>query len=410
MSAQESESFNLAGISDPIIQDFILAHENDDENKILLKNKIIGGLSAKVIASQIAGRKKAKDKLPLWHQTRGIIYPPPLNLEQCSSQATASFKAKILKEECQSFGAGADITGGFGVDSFFLSQIFAHFHYVEQNAHLADIVKNNHMLLNPTNSITHTISSAEEFIDTTSDKVDLIYLDPSRRNELDKKVFKLADCSPDIIQMQSSLFNISDRILLKASPLLDIPLGISEIRNVKKVWVVAVQNECKEILFLSQKDFAGEPIVEAVNLSSEGYVLESFAFSLRDEKEAVSEFAEPRAYLYEPNAAIMKSGAFKLTGQRFGISKLQANTHLYTSDDLLSDFPGRVFKMSELNPGSREATRLYPLGKANVLVRNYPLSAEELKKKWKLKDGGDLYLIGFSGQQRKYVAAATRIK
>ncbi|MFN7258574.1 MAG: THUMP-like domain-containing protein, partial [Cyclobacteriaceae bacterium] len=299
------------------------------------------------------------------------------------------------------------LTGGFGVDTFFLGKLFSEAIHIEPNETLSAIAAHNHRLLGA--SILHVRQTAEEYLKANTKRADLFFIDPSRRSE-SKKVFKLADCQPNIAALQDALFNFSNFILTKASPLLDIQQALRELKHVAKVAVVSVENECKELLILQKLDFEGEPIIDTVNLSNEGTVVERFLFKVPEEKVATVVFSPPLDYLYEPNASILKSGAFKVAAEKFGLSKLQANTHLYTSPNLFTDFPGRVFKIEALNPTLQMVKELLPEGKANVATRNYPLSAQELKKKLKLKDGGGKFVIGFSEEKRKSVVIATRIK
>lgn len=301
-----------------------------------------------------------------------------------------------------------DLTGGLGVDSYFFSKLFQTVHYVEPNQALLEIVQHNHHRLGAQNIIHHG-RLAEEFISETTGLIDLAYIDPSRRDEQARKVYRLADCTPDITRLQSALFNASNYILLKASPLLDIQQGLREMNHIKKVFVVSVSNECKELLFLGVKDFAGTPLIEAVDLFGNGSVKNSFSFQFTDEQMAAVTYREPDHYLYEPNVAVLKAGAFKYIAEKFGLSKISANTHLYTSSHVVENFPGKVFRIDLLNPDSRQVMRLLPGAQANVISRNYPLTPEAIKKKWKLRDGGSAYFIGFSSFKNKHIALCTMV-
>lgn len=400
-------SSELLLISTPEVQEYLSANESIDEKKLLLAKKEILGIPSSEMANQVIGRRKAKLRFPSWYQTTSIVYPPPVNLEQSSSEATAKFKAELIQSELIDFNLSVDLTGGFGVDTFFLGKLFLEAIHIEPNETLSEIAAHNHRLLGV--SILHVQQTAEEYLETNTKRADLFFIDPSRRSE-SKKVFKLADCQPNIAALQDVLFFFSNFILTKASPLLDIQQALRELKHVTKIGVVSVENECKELLFLQKLGFEGEPIIEAINLSNEGAVIERFLFTASEEKAATLVFSSPLDYLYEPNASILKSGAFKLVAEKFGLRKLQANTHLYTSPNLFTDFPGRVFKIEALNPTLQMFKELLPDGKANVATRNYPLSAQELKKKLKLKDGGGKFVIGFSEERRKSVVIASRIK
>ncbi|MEQ1584246.1 MAG: hypothetical protein ABL895_00080 [Cyclobacteriaceae bacterium] len=395
----------LSRIAQPEVQDYIFSHEGDDERSLVLKHNEVLGLPASQIAQQLTGRRKSKIKLPTWYKTKGVIYPPSVNLEQSSSEAAALYKVKIARSLFPNKNdlALIDLTGGFGIDSFYFSQMFDPAHYVEPNEDLFEIAQHNHQTLGAS-SIIHHNTSAQEFIDSYNQHVDLVFLDPSRRDQQSRKVFKLADCSPDISKLQEKIFEKCPFLLVKTSPLLDIQQGLREILHVKKVFVVSVDNECKELLYLAEKDYSGEVAIEAADLTREGNVKSAFVFSLEEEKCATVQLGEPLEFIYEPNSAILKSGAFKLISQKFQLTKLAPNTHLYTASKLVNDFPGRTFRIEVLDPDSKELNQLLSNHQVNVMTRNYPLKPEELKKKLKLFDGGNKFLIGFSTQQKKHLA------
>lgn len=385
------------------IQEYIFKHEADDEKSLVLKSKEILGVSSSLIAQQIAGRRKAKYKLPLWHRTKGIIYPPSINLEQSSSEVTAQYKSTLV----QKGETGADLTGGFGIDSFFLSKQFDQFYYVEPDPDLLAMVRHNHQLLGADN-IEYINSTAEEFIQQSAEQFDLVFIDPSRRSK-QQKVFKLTDCIPNVIELMPALMNKSRSVLIKNSPLLDIQQGIRELGGVEQTDVVAVDNECKELLFVLKRQLNPSPLINAVNLNAQG-AGDPFSFQLLDEKTTIAHFASPQQWLYEPNAAILKAGAFKTIVTRFTVSKLHPSTHLYTSAHRIGSFPGRIFKILQhlkLDKSMRDA---FPEGYANILTRNYPLSVEEIKKKTGLKEGGELYLICTQSEKEKHVLLAERVK
>jgi 16S rRNA G966 N2-methylase RsmD len=390
-------------------QDFIFENEDLDENLLVLKQKTTLGIPTPIIADQFAGRRKAKCKLPSFYKTRGIVYPPSLNLEQTSSELTARFKREIIQSRINSKNKhGADLTGGFGVDAYLLSSICDRFDYVEHNPELLKLAKHNHQVLKATN-INYHHTTAEDFLKSTSRIFDFIFIDPSRRNK-SQKVLKQADGEPNVIELLPVIFSKTDTLLVKASPLLDIQQGLRELTNVSNVFVVAVDNECKELLFLCQKGVVAEPEIHSVNLSSViGRTREAFSLTLSREVRAVSVFSDPLTYLYEPNASILKSGAFKSIGQQFDLKKIQINTHLYTSHKLVSDFPGRIFKILAVNPKPDQLKTIFDGGQANVMTRNYPLTPDALKKKLKLKAGSENFLIGFSGPKQKYLVAASRV-
>ena len=390
----------------PEIQQYVYDHENDDIQELILKNKEILGVSPALVAEQISGRKKAKEKLPTWFHTKKIIYPPTINLEQCSSEVTANFKAKILSSA--ETNSVADLTGGFGVDTFSFSKYVKEVHYIEPNKDLFEIACHNFKAL--ASEIIGHCSTAEDFVLSQRRKgatFDAIYIDPSRRKST-QRVFKLADCVPDIISLQPELFLLTDKMLIKTSPLLDIQQGLSELKHVSRIYVVAIKNEVKELLFLCINGVEEDPEIHAVNFANENP--DVFTIAVADEKALTVSFGDPQQYLYEPNAAIQKAGAFKSVAQFFGLTKIHPNTHFYTRDTLVPDFPGRTFKIEAIvKPDKKELLKFFPEGKANITTRNYPLAPEELKKKTGLKDGGDKFLIGFSGEKKKFLVVGERI-
>ena len=393
-------------LSSPEIQQFLRDHENDDEKALILKHKEILGVPTSIIADQLTARRKAKDKLPLYFSTDGVIYPPTVNLEQSSSEQTARFKSQLADEYVEGKTTCVDLTGGFGVDSLFFSHIFENVVYVEPETQLLALAKHNHHVLDAKN-IHYENTTAEDLLRKTP-AVDFIYLDPSRRSQ-EKKVFTLEDSMPNVVDILPEIFQKTGRVLIKTSPLLDIQLGISQLKFTEHVYVVAVNNEVKELLFLLKKDHEEEPAINAINLRSGR--TEYFDFKFSEEKSAPVEFGEAMTYLFEPNAAIMKAGAFRSVAKTFELKKISASTHFYTSDELRKQFPGRIFKIhSIVKPDPKELTEFFDEGKANIITRNYPLSVEELKKKTKLSDGGEKYLIGFSGETSKVLCAAERIQ
>lgn len=391
------------------VQHYILENEKADAHTLALGHKTVKNIPVRWIAAQIVGRQKAKAKLPLYYTTRNIVYPPSLNLEQSSSQATALYKKEILSSLLPGEISVSDLTGGFGIDSFFLSQAASSLIHVEPNVELQKIAAHNHRQVGATN-ITYVNQKAEDFIGTLQKNMDVCYVDPSRRKE-GQKVFSLADGEPNMETLQEVIFTKSNHLLVKAAPLLDIQHALKSLRFVKRVIVVSVENECKELLFWCEKGFSDEPEIQAVNLMNTGVVLSSYTFTFTQEQETLLTFGLPKEYLYEPNASILKAGAFKSIALSFPVEKLATSTHLYTADKLVNDFPGRIFKLISLVKADVKSIHaLLPDKKANVLTRNYPLKAEELKKKLKLNDGGEHYLLGFSGPQSKYLALCLREK
>lgn len=394
----------------PAVQQFIRDHEHHDSTQLLLKYKTIEGVPIGVIVDQINGRRKAAEKLPTFYKNHLIVYPPGLNLEQCSSEKAGLYKSELLREEFlgKEVNNIADLTGGFGVDTYSLSKICKRVYYIEPNQLLLTFARHNHTQLEAKN-IQHLNITAEQYLQDYSDELDVVFIDPSRRVSGNKKVFKFSDCEPNVVALQQTIVERTTQLLIKASPLIDLQQGLKELKNVKRIVVVAANNECKEVLFLCEKDFTGEPKITAVNLIADS--TESFNFLHQEERDADVLFADPAQYLYEPNAAILKAGAFKMIALRNSLNKVNPNTHLYTSDAVAVDFPGRIFKLeAAVKSDPKEVTRFFPDRKANVITRNYPLPVVALKKKLKLNDGGSQYLIAFTGIRQKYLYVASRIK
>lgn len=392
----------------PGVQTFIIEHESDDVRSLAFKTPSVYGVPFSRIADQINGRRKARIKLPLFHAARNIIYPPGINLEQSSSEQTAQFKASLAGSiGFMSRSSCVDLTGGFGIDTLFLSRTFDKVHYVEPNEELLIIARHNHIQLGASNIEYHN-SEARTFLKGLQTRFDLIYVDPSRRSGVgNRRRIRLDEYNPDMLSIGDLIFERSDHCMVKASPMIDLTYGLDALRWVIRTYVVAVDSEVKEVLFLCKRGHIGEPVIEAVNLSRDA--MDTFAFRLSNERSCSVNFGEPLKYLYEPNAALLKSGAFRSIGARFRLAKLHSNTHLYTSEHLLAGFPGRVFHVEavfrRLPGGLKE---YFPKGRGSVMVRNYPLAAEQLKKKAGLREGGNKVLIGFTGPSGKMVAVARR--
>lgn len=360
------------------IQEYINANLNTDLHSLLLKKSPFPEVTMQQLVQQIKGKKVALKKFPFLLKDN-IIFPPNLNLEQASSQATAEFKAGNL--EGKKF---LDLTSGFGIDAYFLSQKFEEVTLVEQNTELLEIVKHNWTVLNRNANFIN--ENLENFLAKNQKKFDLIYLDPARRDEHKNKKFLLEDLSPNLLEIQDQLFNFSNEVLIKLSPLIDISYLISVLNHIVEIQIIAVKNEVKELLGFLKKNQNGEnKLITCTNLESDE---PSFSFQYHWEKEAVSEYSEPLQYLYIPNNAVLKSGGFNSISEHFNLKKLHPNTHFYTSDDLRTDFPGRILRIEIIESKAVKKGEKY-----NIISKNYPLTPDEIKKKYKIKDGGEHYLI-----------------
>lgn len=369
--------------------EFIREHENDDVWQLALRGGLLREMRTPFILDQIAGRQNSKSKITSWYKMEDIIYPPHISIEQSSSETTAKYKTSLIKDKTDVF---VDLTGGLGVDYSFIAPFFDKAIYVEQNKELCTIAGHNFKVLQLEN-IEVVNEKAENYLNSITN-ADLIYVDPSRRDNAGRKVFRIEDCDPNISEIKNKLLEIAQTVLIKYSPLLDISLAVSTLQTVEEVHILSVDNECKELLFLlstKQQDC----IYRAVNIKSNG-TKEILSFSKEEEQNAKAECtSELGKYLYEPNASIMKAGAFNIIPQKYTVRKLHSNSHLFTSDELLTDFPGRKFEIENIISPSKKGIRdlLSFTKKANVTVRNFPLSVSEIRKRTGLQDGGDVYLF-----------------
>ena len=365
-------------------QDYINNTLKTDILSVLLQKSKFDAISSKELAQQIEGKKKCTNKLPTWFKTAKIYYPPKVNIEQSSSEKTAFYKASLLQGKSL-----LDVTGGFGVDSYFFSQRIARVTLCEISKELAQITAYNLHLLGA-GDIKVVNTDGIEYLKNYDGIFDWIYIDPSRRDESKGKVFKLSDCTPDITAHLDLLKEKSKGILLKTSPLLDITKGLKELKSVEEIHIVAVNNEVKEVLWIIKNTNQLEPLIKTINLKGSGD--EVFVFNRSDENSIQSEFSVPLKYLYEPNAAILKAGAFKTTANQFHLKKLHEHTHLYTSEKEVN-FPGRIFKILSTYPYNKKSFTALQVEKANITIRNFPVSVADLRKKHKIKEGGKFYLF-----------------
>ena len=361
--------------------DYIRTHAEADVRQLALQGTRNPEVDLTFALEQIAGRQKARTKLPTWAAIDDIVYPPHLSMEQCSSEQTARYKANIA-------GKGAlmvDLTAGFGVDIAFVSQNFQRAVHVEQQASLCAISSQNFSLLG-LNHIEVVCADGVDYLHQL-DHADLIFLDPARRDNHGARTYGIADCTPNVLELRDELLEKADRVMLKLSPMLDWRKAVEDLGNVNEVHIVSVDNECKELLLILSKE---EKPLRLVCVNND-QIFE--ASTLPEETSAI--FHQPSSFLFEPNASIMKAGCFAALKQRFGIQQLDKNSHLFVSDTDISDFPGRRFiieKTTSMNKRELKAA-LAGIDKANITVRNFPMSVAELRKRLKLKDGGDLYLF-----------------
>ena len=375
---------NLA-ILNTAVQEFIDSNLNSDITKLILKGSPFKNIPIKDLVVQIEAKKKCKSKLPTWFLTKNIYFPYKLNIEQTSSEITAKYKASLISGESL-----IDLTGGFGVDSYYFNKRFKNLTYCEFNKGLSEIVCHNFKQFKGCN-IKSVSGDSLEYLKVSAKKFDWVYIDPSRRHETKGKVFFLKDCLPNVPNNLQLLFEHSNNILIKISPLLDISIGLEELQNVKSIHIVSVNNEVKELLWVLEKDFVNEVNIYTVNITKTKS--DTFSFVLNSEFNKTINYSEPLKYLYEPNVAVLKSGAFKSIASYYKINKLHKHSHLYTSEVLIEDFPGRSFIIRSILYYKKSNIKSLKLMKANITTRNFPESVEQIRKKFKIKDGGHIYMF-----------------
>ncbi len=370
----------------PEIQAFIQEQVNNDLSQVSLLLSKYPDWPKEYILNQINGRQKAKAKFPSL-AVNVFTFPSPRAIEQASSETTAQFKAQLVSGHRL-----LDLSGGMGMDSLYFARKFEQVDYVEANAALVETFAQNCKQMDRHNIHCHH-SSAEDFLSAHSKTYDVIYIDPDRRNAKGRQ-FQIEDCSPNLNLLFDDLWTRTSTVLIKLSPLLDIKAALKQLPFCKSVIVLAVKNDCKELLFLLEKDHREEPQIQCVNLN--GKTEERFEFQFSGEQNAEANYGETDVYLYDPNVAILKAGAFKSIATAFNLKKIASNTHLYTSNVLIENFPGRIFKV--LRPVQLKKEKIK---QANVIVKNYPLSAQQVKSKYKIQEGGKEFLIGFRDRKNK---------
>ncbi|MBK0401366.1 hypothetical protein I5M27_00110 [Adhaeribacter sp. BT258] len=376
---------------------FLEQNKAADPAGLMLQAKRFPGLPVAELVQQIQARQKAKTKLPGWAENFDLIFPANLSVEQASSELTAQFKARLVSGEIL-----VDLTGGFGVDVFYFAQQFRQVYHVEQNETLSETVAFNFEKLGVKN-VTFLAQNATVFLENLKQTADVIYLDPARRGAANQKVHLLEDCEPDVLQMLPALLAKSRSVLLKTSPMLDIDRAVQQLKNVERLWVIAVENECKEVLYQIGQTENPDPEITAVNLNPKTETA-SFSFRKNNEESAEVRYSEPLEFIYEPNAAIMKAGAFRQIADRFGLKKLHRNSHLYTSENLVADFPGRSFRLKTVAKYNKKVLQgLISEKKANITVRNFPETVAQIRQKTGLKEGGDLYLFATTDMHQQPV-------
>lgn len=370
------------------ILNFAARHSNDDPLSLLLQKERYPDINLSLVAQQLEGRRQARVKWPTIAERESYFYPPKLNREQSSSEATARYKAHIAaKLQPHSM---ADLTGGMGIDLLFMAPLCSHADYIELDADLCAIMRHNIQALAINNIDCHNTDSIT-YLSSSTNRYSLLYIDPARRDNKGRRVVSFEDCTPNLVTHLPLLRDHCDRLLVKASPMIDIHTALNQLGNVAEIHIVSVGNECKEVLFLSGD--TPEPDIHCADITTTG--ITCYTFTPSSEQAAEPCYAtQAETYLYEPNAAIMKSGGYNSLCQHYRLSKLSRNTHLYTSHNLITGFPGRIFEILQSLPLNAKAARhALPEGKAHVATRNYPLSAAQLQRQLKLSEGGNLFVI-----------------
>ncbi len=365
------------------VQDFLKEYGSKEPLDLAFKKQLFEHVTNKELIDQLIAKRKCKKKLPSWYKQSCIYYPAPLSIEQTSSEITATYKANLIGGT-----SAVDITGGFGVDAFFIAKKVDRLTHCERQVELSKIAAHNFEQLKA-NNIKCIATDGIQHLKETTAHFDWIYVDPARRDDNQQKVFFLSDCTPNIPDNISFLFDKADNILVKTSPLLDLSMGLKELPHVREIHIVAVKNEVKELLWVLHKKETKTIRLTAINLATDQPTFKTtFPFP-----EVSIDYSDPLQYLFEPNAAILKSGAFKTIADTFGLKKLQRHTHLYTTNTKIN-FPGRIFKVVTVHPFNKKKVKSFFKGtKANISCRNFPESPDTIKKTMGIKDGGKTYLF-----------------
>ena len=365
---------------------FIKEHRNEDVRTLALQGKRYPNVNMLEAVTQIEGWQQAREKLPTWAAVDGIIYPSKISMEQCSSEHTAKYKSALLSGK-----RFADLTGGFGIDFSYIAREFNETFYIERNEKLCEIAKENFSLLGLENP-TVMNGNSEELLNRLP-QLDWIFIDPARRDNDGRKVVALSDCEPNVVELEETLLSKADKVMIKCSPMLDITMACRQLSSVIAVHIVAVNNECKELLFILERENKNGCRVHCANILKNE--VQEFTFTQDEEYSSIATFSnDVDRFLYEPNASIQKAGCHNSLSQRLGLKKLHPNSQLYTADKHITTFPGRIFEVVEVLGFSKtDIKKVQTLQKANITIRNFPESVQQLRKRLKLADGGENYIF-----------------
>lgn len=394
------------------LEEFIREHRHDDVRQLALQAARYPDIDMQQALQQIAGWQTACTKLPEWAATDGIVYPPRLSMEQCSSEATAKYKAKVLDPSPSTI---IDLTGGFGVDFSYMARDFQKAVYVERQPHLCEAARHNFQLLGLENAEV-VCGNGVEYLKNLPSPFNAqspltIYLDPARRDENGKKTYAISDCTPDVVALKDLLLEKAGRVMIKLSPMLDWHKAVDDLGEVVEMHIVSVDNECKELLLVLAKNPVAPLRVVCANIRHDTET-ELFEFFPSNDSLSTPFFPtlRERDFLYEPNSSIMKAGCFAEVANRFGVQPTGSNSHLFLSPQFIPDFPGRKFQIEQVTSMNKKELKhvIGGLTKANITVRNFPLSVAELRKRLKLADGGDTYIFATTLGEKDHVLLITK--
>lgn len=381
------------------INDFIREHLNDSTDKLLLSADKYKDIDVRYAVEQIIARRNIQEKLPFWFTNFELIFPSQLSTEQASSETTARYKQQLIRGSSL-----CDMTGGLGIDSYFLSQKVDRLLYIERFTEYANCAKHNFMILDAKNI---EVINGDSITLIAEQQFDTIYIDPARRGTGNKRLFALDECEPNIIELVPQLLQRSQRVIVKISPMADLSESMRMLPAINEIHILSVKNECKELLLISDKNPPTSDVkIVTINFTSQKE--QYFDFFLQQENTSHPHYSSHiDAYLYEPNSSILKAGAFKVISEAYSLAKLHPHSHLYSSDRLISDFPGRTFRVDWIvEASSKNFKKLVTLiPQANITVRNFPISVAEIRKKTKIKEGGNYYVFAttFNDNKRYFV-------
>ncbi|MDD6100450.1 MAG: SAM-dependent methyltransferase [Parabacteroides sp.] len=389
----------------PALMAFIQAHLSDDPDRLLLSASRYPEIDMPFVVAQITARRQIKEKLPTWYQQEQLLFPAKIAAEQCSSEQTALYKQQLVTEE----DTLCDLTGGLGIDSYYFSRRVKQVYYIERFPSYCEVARANMATLGARN-VAVLEGDSTQWLDQLP-AIDVFYVDPARRGEGNKRMFALSDCEPDLTQLLPRLLAKAPRVIAKLSPMADLRQTLALLPTTQAIHILSVKNECKELLFVIGREPRESAVpIHCVHLTKQAASDECFVCSLEAEQQAASHLATTlRRYLYEPNASVLKAGAFKQVACQFPVEKLQVSSHLYTSDHYLDRFPGRRFEVDEVIPfHSKSCKQLAGQSlQANVTTRNFPLTVEALRKKCRIREGGDIYLFATTGPKEEKLLIRT---